>query len=605
MLTQHSLRLSLLAMALAQGCTGGGGELPGKTRPLIAPTAEAIQVAHALQQEFPQARVFFSQNSGDILWIDARGTPLAQGSLDNAQSALAVVQDFMSQHPALYRISDPKSMLQSFNSDLRDLRKADKNANIVSLQFEQTQNGVPIKGKYGVAIFDTSGNLLGIISRLMPTQNFQMASGSGVGTSSQALSNTGGMKPISTGTRQVWHDTDGTGRYRIIEERLERNGIQTVRTLRDPSTGEVLKRFDETPSDLTSPPSDWKSQPGPVYVAAHDASGQVQTIPSTQDQGTLVLGFHLDGIHGPSAAVSIGDAGSQKDRTLVPKTPLATHASDWMSEPAYDSALRAATTLASNLEFTLQWYNTNLKWQSWDGNGSSLIAAVRGHKSPDAAPELNAWGGNGAVLIGDGASSTGQPVSDSLDVVAHEFTHSVINATSPFEYHDEPGALNESLADIFGKTVQGFPDAIEGSGCGAHFRDMANPAACSAPDGSFCKQPDNYTDYRVVSSDSDNGGVHTNSGILNRALTQVVYAQAVGGGASGPAARAAALANMLLGAMREVSFATDTSLEEFAAGLTAYCRVRKDAGSLWPTQEGYCDQLETSFTAGKLLSTPQ
>ena len=41
-----------------------------------------------------------------------------------------------------------------------------------------------------------------------------------------------------------------------------------------------------------------------------------------------------------------------------------------------------------------------------------------------------------------------------VDVVAHELTHGVIEREAGLVYADQSGALNESLADVFGAMVK-------------------------------------------------------------------------------------------------------------------------------------------------------
>jgi hypothetical protein len=99
-----------------------------------------------------------------------------------------------------------------------------------------------------------------------------------------------------------------------------------------------------------------------------------------------------------------------------------------------------------------------------------------------------------------------------LDVVAHELTHAVTERESNLVYQYQSGALNESLSDIFAALVDAddwmigedmYTPGIPGDA----LRYLDNP-----PLGN---QPDHMNDYLVTSS--DNGGVHTNSGIPNKA----------------------------------------------------------------------------------------
>lgn len=96
-------------------------------------------------------------------------------------------------------------------------------------------------------------------------------------------------------------------------------------------------------------------------------------------------------------------------------------------------------------------------------------------------------------------------VSD--DLMTHEMTHGVINLT----YQNQSGALNESFSDIMAVLSDPADWTIaedRTSGAGA-IRDISDPVAFS--------QPDVFSNYVVLPVANDSGGVHTNSGILNKA----------------------------------------------------------------------------------------
>lgn len=150
-------------------------------------------------------------------------------------------------------------------------------------------------------------------------------------------------------------------------------------------------------------------------------------------------------------------------------------------------------------------------------------------------PELFAnafYAGNGYMVYGvglpPGVTSNGRSwnfVSGALDIVAHELTHGVTDYTSRLVYRNESGALNEAFSDIMGTAVEFFyqspGDGLQRADylCGEDvvrgvtnptngIRSLANPAAYG--------HPDHYS--RRVLGSSDNGGVHTNSGIANHAF---------------------------------------------------------------------------------------
>jgi Zn-dependent metalloprotease len=127
-----------------------------------------------------------------------------------------------------------------------------------------------------------------------------------------------------------------------------------------------------------------------------------------------------------------------------------------------------------------------------------------------------------------------------LDVIAHELTHGVTQFTAQLAYQYQSGALNESMSDVFGSMVKQWAlgqtvdqaDWLIGAGIMVPapkrraLRDMANPGtAYDDPKLGKDSQPAHMKDY--VQTDLDSGGVHTNSGIPNRAFA--LAAKAIGG----------------------------------------------------------------------------
>ncbi|NJN84946.1 MAG: DNRLRE domain-containing protein, partial [Caldilineaceae bacterium] len=102
------------------------------------------------------------------------------------------------------------------------------------------------------------------------------------------------------------------------------------------------------------------------------------------------------------------------------------------------------------------------------------------------------------------------------DIVAHEWGHGVMNFTVAPTYQRESGALNESIADIFGYAVDNDDWTIgEGSVLGT-LRNMQNPAQFSHPDH-FSGFQSFSAMIACTAAANDNCGVHSNSGIHNKA----------------------------------------------------------------------------------------
>lgn len=154
---------------------------------------------------------------------------------------------------------------------------------------------------------------------------------------------------------------------------------------------------------------------------------------------------------------------------------------------------------------------------SYDNAGATIVSTVHyGVKYNNAG-----WSPGLLQMIygdGDGIQFASFPIS--LDVVAHELSHAVTMYESDLVYRGQSGALNESLSDIYGVLVDPNDwmlgeDVYTPSTPGDALRYLDNP-----PLGN---QPDHMSNYLYTTS--DNGGVHTNSGIPNKAA----YLMAAGG----------------------------------------------------------------------------
>ncbi len=155
------------------------------------------------------------------------------------------------------------------------------------------------------------------------------------------------------------------------------------------------------------------------------------------------------------------------------------------------------------------WKNVHNR-NSLDNNGLPVWSGVHfGNNIVNAF-----W--DGAVRImyfGDGNNTTYSPLT-SIDVAAHEFGHGVDQFSSNLTYQGESGALDESIADIWGEVIQYWsaPEKqrwLMGEEFGTPFRSMNNP--------NLYQDPDTYggTHWIDPSSGFDNGGVHINSGVGN------------------------------------------------------------------------------------------
>jgi Zn-dependent metalloprotease len=134
---------------------------------------------------------------------------------------------------------------------------------------------------------------------------------------------------------------------------------------------------------------------------------------------------------------------------------------------------------------------------------------------------------NGSYLIfGEGDGQVFGDFTLSLDIMAHEFGHALVSLGPKLVYQGQPGAMNEHLADVFGVSVQQWAaqdqkdwrigEEIMLDGVSA-VRDMLHPGeAYDSPLIGKDPQPGHMDQYQNIRG--DNGGVHINSGIPNRAF---------------------------------------------------------------------------------------
>lgn len=176
----------------------------------------------------------------------------------------------------------------------------------------------------------------------------------------------------------------------------------------------------------------------------------------------------------------------------------------------------------STYNFFKKIFNRN----SIDTRGMKLDSTV--HYGDDYN---NAFWNGTQMVYGDGDGEIFQRFTKSIDVIGHELSHGVTQYEAALEYEGQAGALNESFSDVFGSLIKQYflkqkadkADWLIGSGLftrkvkGVALRSMKDPgSAYNDPTIGKDPQPGHMKDY--VNTTGDNGGVHINSGIPNRAF---------------------------------------------------------------------------------------
>lgn len=207
--------------------------------------------------------------------------------------------------------------------------------------------------------------------------------------------------------------------------------------------------------------------------------------------------------------ITIADFGHSQDWSTANYAISLSPSSGWIPD---------AVSASYDLSKVYDYYHSQFGRNSYDDAGSSLLGGVRfGTGYPNAY-----WSNQEkAMSYGDGYSAA-------LDVCGHEVTHGVIFSIGDggiLDYQNQPGALNEALADIFGECVEaraiGNNDWLMGThlSSGA-IRNLADPSsmiiAGNRPYPSKMSEFIQPNDSFLNSfQNQDNGGVHLNSLIFS------------------------------------------------------------------------------------------
>ncbi len=232
----------------------------------------------------------------------------------------------------------------------------------------------------------------------------------------------------------------------------------------------------------------------------------------------------------PSASFTAGAGAPQLHRLIFD----AANKRSLPGDPVRDEGDPRSKDIAINEAYdgsgkTYDLYRSVYGRDSIDGRGMRLNASV--HYAKNYANAL--WNGK-QMIYGDGDGRYFQRFTKSLDVIGHELTHGVTQYSARLAYENEPGALNEHFSDVFGALTRQHAnkqtalraDWLIGAGIftkkvhGDAIRSMKSPGtAYDDPILGKDPQPAHMSDF--LRTAEDDGGVHINSGIPNRAFYEL------------------------------------------------------------------------------------
>lgn len=479
--------------------------------------------------------------SWDVTWNERNGTPMfiststVAGTAGKAlgggiqglapeQSALQMIND----HRQLFRLDDPMEELSMVTSHTDRFGKQ-------HVLFQQQYQGVPLWNQEIVAHIAPTGEVYAFNGRYIPTPrglltvDVKITAAEAVDVARIDLSSRTVIQDLSerAGTLLRYHGPEvsqciwvhpQTGRSHLVWHVVIRpNFRDRWYYFVDTNSGAVLQRYNATATD------------GPMTAQATDLLAESQTIHVYEAFDTFFMidasrpmfrDVQPDILNNPLGAIWTLDArgtdlGARNDIFHV-----VSEDNTWMDA----TAVAAHNNTAKVFEYFL---NTHGRL-GIDGVGGTMISIV--HVTDDGEPMENAFWNGIVMAYGDG-DVVFSPLAGAVDVAGHEMTHGVIERTVNLEYAFESGALNESFADVFGTMVDPEDWQMgEDITSTAFFRtgalrDLSDPNnGGSRGDNGW--QPAHMDEFVELDIDTDNGGVHINSGIPNRAC--FLIAEAIG-----------------------------------------------------------------------------
>lgn len=300
-------------------------------------------------------------------------------------------------------------------------------------------------------------------------------------------------------------------RHGIVDERAMERAKQAV----EAAGGPRAQPLDARDTEATGEGNDTSLYSGKVEVGGTDLGGGRQSmLDTTRGQG-----------------IETNDAQGRTRDNPAP-VQLVDNNGAW-GEASDPRGHRTAVDAQFGAQMTSDFLRDLLGRDSLDGRGEKLLSTVNvrledanGNLAPNAF-----WNGEQMTYgIGDGVTFSDLTT---VDIAGHEIAHGLTERTAGLIYRNESGGLNESISDIIGAGVEWYAsqrnanvefnwkvgeDAFTPGLEGDALRFMDDPTRDGYSIDHFSQMGRYRKDDGIGQPESDNGGVHGSSGIMNNAF---------------------------------------------------------------------------------------
>ncbi len=484
-----------------------------KQRPAITPQMRAYE---ALLQRSENADIRWDEKNGVPIYISGVRIAALPKGINPAAPAAAepIARQFLRENAALLRINDP--------DDEFAVMKTERDAlGMTHIRYQQTYGGLEIWGSDVFVHLDAANRFDSFNGRYRPspvlldTRPQRHISEADAIAAAQKAYGEGGRAEIQK--KVIWYDEDDVAHvtWQVL---LERGLIDRWIYFVDAESGEVVKKYSlirdqghaqGSGTDLLNKQRSLNlylsgSEYGMIDISKPMYNAAASNLPA---KGIGVI-YTLDARNADSTLFFI----------------TSTDPNNWPD--------RASVSASANSSLVYDYFKQVHNRDAIDGKGSSINVVINFMQNFNNA----FWNGR-LMVFGNGDGQNFSDLSASLDVTAHEMTHGVTENTANLIYENQPGALNESFSDVFGVMFDFWVNGDNGNWLlgedivtpgipGDAMRNMADPGAANVAFQG--QQPSHMSEYRNLpnTKEGNNGGVHVNSGIPNKAF--YLFVQSVG-----------------------------------------------------------------------------